>query len=154
MSDALAAVLGASDIQLTFMRRPLQRILRVSAVALAMGCVAEPPRAEPVRPTRSADQCRAVIDSVGAGLVAVEPPRPTYIVRPPRSPSALRGQAVTLRFEVDTAGRVVADRILVTGIADEVFAAKLKDSARSYRFRPAAASGCAIHATHELVHIL
>lgn len=103
---------------------------------------------------RSADECRAVIDSVGAGLVAVEPPKPIHIVLPPRRPDALRGQTAKLRFEVDTAGRVVADRIQVTGIADEVFAAKLTDSARSYTFRPAAANGCAIQATYELVHSL
>ena len=136
------------------MQRSLEQILQVSIVALVTGCVHEPPRTEPSRPTRSADQCRAVNDSVMAGLLAAEPPKPVYIVLPPRSPDALRGRAATLRFEVDTAGRVVAEGIQVTGIADAVFAAKLRDSARSYTFQPATANGCPIQAPYELVHAL
>lgn len=136
------------------MGRSLQRLLWVSAVTVVGGCMPGTSRTESLQPRRSEEECQAVRDSVAAGLVAAQPPRPTHIVLPPRRPDALRGQSATLRFEVDTAGRVVGDRIQVTGIADEAFAAKLKASARTYRFRPAAANGCALQDTYELIHAL
>lgn len=134
------------------MRRTLQQLPRLSVAVLMTACTPGAPRDEPLRSARPAEQCQAALDSAEAGSIAVQPPEPRIIRLPQHVLAATpRGQAATLTLDIDTAGRVVADRIQVTGITDETLVARLKESAQSYRFWPALANGCAVPATYKLV---
>src|SRR5687768_13612101 len=133
------------------MRRSLQLFLLLCVGGSSASCTTATPRNGPARSLRPTEQCFAAIDSAAAGLIAVQPPKPRDIRLPPRAPDALRGQLATLSFHVDTAGRVVGDRIEVKGIADQTFASRLREHAKSFTFWPATANQCAVPGTTDLV---
>ena len=147
----LCPIPRALDTYKTSMRRSLSLLLLLGIWIWLPGCTAATPRGSPERSLRPAAQCLAAIDSAAAGSIEVDPPRPRDIRLPPRAPDALRGQAATLTFHVDTSGKVIADRIRVTGIADQSFASRLKERAKAYSFSPATANGCAVPGSYELI---
>ena len=134
------------------MRNTLQRLLGLSLAMSVAACTRGAPRVDPLNSLRPADQCQAARDSAAAGFIAVQPPRPTDIRMPRLLPAdRRRGEAATLTLGIDSVGRVIPDRIQVSGTSDQALAARLEESARSYRFFPAVANGCAVPATYDLV---
>ena len=152
-ASAVRPRLGSdSEHRQRIVRGTLQHFLGLLVAVSLTSCASGAPSGDPIRSTRPADQCQAAVDSARAGLIATQPPEPRVIRLPEYIPAnAPQRRKATVTFDIDTAGRVVADRIRVTGNTDQAFVARLKESARSYRFWPALANGCAVPATYEMV---
>jgi hypothetical protein len=134
------------------MRRTVHDLVRLTLAVSLTACTQGAPRVEPLRSTRPAEQCQAALDSAAAGSIAVQPPKPRDVRLPQYIPvNSPQRRKVTLTLDIDTAGRVVANRTRVRGTTDAALAARLRESARSYRFWPAVANGCAVPATYEMV---
>jgi TonB family protein len=79
------------------------------------------------------------------------PPSPMALMLPPKAPGSVRGQSVTVRLAVDSAGIVQAVE-LVPATGDSGFDKKLREIAKQWLFRPARdPSGRAIAAAFEAV---
>ena len=137
------------------------RLTSLCAAAVVMvlaGCVAAHPSvastASPppnyVVATRSAVECTAVIDSVRAGQLRADSPRPKTMTLPPSSPASVRGQKATLVMQVDATGRTSRDNTTVTGIQDVAYGEQLRKMGGQMQFWPSVVNGCAVPATAHL----
>ncbi len=134
---------------MTTLRATSRRLFGLSVAALITACTHGPARVDPLRSTRPAEQCQAARDSAAAGLVAVQPPKPKVVRLPQYIPvNSPDRRRATLTLGIDADGGVIPSRTRVTGTTDAAFAARLKEGARSYRFWPAVANGCAVPATY------